>query len=375
MYKKNSRIITNQPGGGESQVSDKRLLSVKGILLAALAVAGLSVYAGCGKVGSSDIPTPAITKSAIVSFEAIGPRGDTSDGSGKMSVRAQSRDLLEVIATVTGLNRTVGFFIPEDWGTWQGGTLNDDDSFTYYPVDGSGTAKGTLVAGSNAGRHDVIARYQDFGAGDYVEARLSITFNLATMSIFPSTIVLNSDPSKGKVVEVRGALPPVEWWVSHPDVMGFHIRDETSIILFWIDAQKPIGSTSLPAGGGTLTVLDAEGQQATAIVYMINTGCTAGVLTLSPSTGPTTTAITVTVEDQDRALDGGTTVTVFVSGAQTSATSVVLNQTGGTSSSLYSAVYTYTSGTTGAVTFTYQDPDEPSNNCISGSITATFTGT
>jgi len=374
MLKKNSRII-NQPGGGESQVSDKRPLSVKGILLTALAITGLSVYAGCGNVGTSDAPTPANMTSAIVSFEAIGPRGSTSDGSGKITVRAQSRDLLEVLATVTGLNRTVGFFIPSDWGTWQGGTLNNDDSFTYYPVDGAGTAKGTLVAGSNAGRHDVIARYQDFGAGQYIEARLSITFNLATMSIFPSTIVLNSDPSKGKVVEVIGALPPVKWAVSHPDVMGFHIRDDTSIILFWIDAQKPIGSTSLPSGGGELTALDAEGQLATAIVYLINTGCTAGVLTLSPATGATATAITVTVEDQDRALDGSTTVTVFISGAQTSATSVVLNQTGGTSSSLFSAVYTYTSATTGAVTFTYQDPDEPSNNCISGSITSTFTGT
>ncbi|VAX25302.1 hypothetical protein MNBD_NITROSPINAE03-34 [hydrothermal vent metagenome] len=357
-------------------MSDKRPCSVKGILLAALAVAGLSVYAGCGKVGSSDIPTPAITKSAIVSFEAIGPRGSASDGSGKMSVRAQSRDLLEVIATVTGLNRTVGFFIPSDWGTWQGGTLNEDDSFTYYQVDGSGTAKGTLVAGSNAGRHDVIARYQDFGAGDYIEARLSITFNLATMSIFPSTIVLNNDPSKGKVVEVRGALPPVEWWVSHPDVMGFHIRDETSIILFWIDAQKPIGSTALPAGGGTLTALDAEGQQATAIVYMINTGCTEGVITLSPASGAfASTTIVVSVEDSDRALAGDTTVAVFVGGVATSATTITLTQTGGANSSLYTASYTHEAAAAGSSTFTYQDPDNPTSNCASGSVVTTFSAT
>lgn len=355
-------------------MSDKRPLSVKGILLAALAVAGLSVYAGCGEV-SSDVPATAIPSSAIVSFEAIGPRGATSNGSGKITVRAQSRDLLEVIANVTGLTKLVGFFIPANWGTWQGGTLSLVDAFTYYEVNEVGEARGVLVAGANAGRQDLIARYQDWDTGAFIEARLAITFNMGVMEIFPSTIVLNNDPSKGKVVEVRGALPPVEWWVSHPDVMGFHIRDETSIILFWIDAQKPIGSTSLPSGGGTVTALDDEGQQASATVFMINTGCTEGVLTLSPSTGPTGTAVTVTVEDQDRALAVDTTVTVFVSGAQTSATSVALNQTGGSSSSLYSAVYTYTSGTTGAVTFTYQDPDSPSNNCISGSVVSIFTGT
>ncbi len=378
MNKKQGRNV-NQPGGGEIKVSDKWPKAIKGIFLTLLAFTLTVVFAGCGEMSSSTVPIPpAVTPT--LSLEAYGPRGSTTEGSDNMIIRANGRDLLEVVATVTGLIREVGFYMPVSYGTWVGGSTHADDMFQYYVVDDNGKARAVLTAGASAGRQEIVARYLtvqlgSWVVGSYIETRLLITFDFATLTIFPNVIVLNGDASKARVVEVRGALPPVEWWVSHVDVIGFHIRDAMSIYIYWKDPLLPIASAALPSGGGTLYVLDAEGQTATAQVFMINQGCDAGLITISPSFGDAAAApvmISITVTDND--LLGVATVTVFASGGSTlgGGTSAVLPST---TPGIFSGTFSFAAPADGVYTIIYQDANDPGNSCLSNTVEAIFTAT
>ncbi len=349
-------------------MSDKWPRTIKGIFLALLAFTFTVVFAGCGEMSSSTVPTPSATTPSL-SLEAYDSRGG-STSSDNLNVRANSRDLLEVVATVTGLIRSVGFFIPPSYGTWVGGATGAEDGFQYYIVDDDGKARAVLTAGVEAGRQEIVARYLtvrlgSWVAGSYIEARLLITFDFATLTIFPNTIVLNGPASKARVVEVRGALPPVEWWVSHVDIIGFHIRDETSIYIFWKDSQLPISGPAFPEGSGTLYVKDAEGQIATASVYLINTGCSAAIMTVSPTNADfdSGVVVTITVTDPDRAGQASVTVSATGGSSLASNTLAAIGIAG-----VFSVSTTYTVPTEGTYSIIYSDIDDPGNNCSIGSV-------
>ncbi len=335
---------------------------------------------GCGQVTNNDPPGGGDGPSLTLTYE--GPRGDSTTiaDDGSPIVRANSRDTLEIVATVSDLSSYVGFFIAAGWGTWTGGTL-ESDGFTYYTADKTGKAKAVLTAGANAGKQEVIARSLE------VEARLMITFETGTFALFPSTIVLDDDQNQKVWVEAVGGLAPISWWVSHPDVLNLYIRPDTlTVSIEWLDARKPITSSSLPAGGGTLYAMDSEGQTATAVIYAINTGCTAGTIAITPAsanlTGATTAVVTVTVDDLDRSLDNTTSVTVYISGpgTLTNGNSVTLTPVSA-GSNLFTGAYTMDCDTTcenttnDTFTFIYNDPDVPASSCLSGTVETTFTET
>lgn len=321
--------------------------------------------AACGKATYSKAPEGVSPSLSVV---ANGPRGEIfTESGGGATLRANGRDALTVAASVSGLSTDVAFFIPVEWGAWQGGQTGAD-GFVHYAADVSGKARGTLVAGQRAGKQQIIVRSRD------AETRLTVTFDFATLTLFPSVVVIDGAPGASAVVEAHGAMPPVSWSVSHPQSLRIYERDATSIYLSARDEDKPLPSASLPSGGATLYARDAEGQIAAAPVYVINRGCAAASLTVSPSTGQAGPfAVTVTVEDTDRAgaasvdvqiadgatLDGGSSATVAAVG----------------SAGLFSTTFTLATPGDGAYSIFYTDPDDPDTNCAPATLSRQFTDT
>ena len=328
------------------------------------AVFALALVA-CGKATYSTAPSGVSPALTVI---ASGPRGETfTESGGGATLRANGRDALTVAASVSGLSTDVAFFIPEAWGAWQGGQTGSD-GFIHYSADVSGKARGTLVAGLKSGRQQIIVRSRD------AETRLTVTFDFATLTLFPSVIVIDGAPGASALVEAHGAMPPLTWSVSHQQSLRIYERDATSIYLSARDEDKPLTSASLPSGGATLYARDAEGQIATAQVFVINRGCAAASLTISPSTGQAGPfAVTVTVEDTDRAgaasvdvqiadgatLDGGSSATVAAVG----------------SAGLFSTTFTLATPGDGAYSIFYTDSDDPDTNCAPVTLSRQFTDT
>jgi len=380
---KNKSRLTDKPKGGECAVRKRKGLTFGGMVMTAIYMFLIAIaQTGCGQVTNNDPPGGGGGPSLTLTYD--GPRGDstTTADDGSPIIRANSRDTLEIVATVSDLSSYVGFFIAAGWGTWTGGTL-EDDGFTYYTADKNGKAKAVLTAGANAGKQEVIARSLE------VEARLMITFETGTFALFPSTIVLDDAQNQKVWVEAVGGLAPIKWWVSHPDVLNLYIRPDTlTVSIEWLDARKPITTSSLPSGGGTLYAMDSEGQTATATIYAMNTGCTAGTISITPAsasanTGDGTSAvIAITVDDLDRSLDNSTSVTVYISGpgTLTNGNSVTLTPAAA-GSNLFTGSYTMqcdatcNNGANDTFTFIYNDPDDPASSCLSGTVETTFTET
>jgi len=266
--------------------------TVTGIVLTAfMAFAGASALQGCGQANTEDVPS----SGASLSLEARSPI--TPDNGSSTVVRANGRDTLELVATVRGLSSIVGFFIPSNWGTFQGGTLSTGDGYTYYTADRSGVARATLVSSTVAGRTEVFAKSLD------MQAKLLITFDYATLTLFPKVLVLNGTDSTSAVVEARGGLTPIEWWVSRPQDIGFHIRDDTSVVVYIASITDPLtGSSGTPPEPAVLYARDAEGNESTASIYTATNNCTSASLTATPSSVAAATAnptISVTLEDFD----------------------------------------------------------------------------
>lgn len=279
-------------GRGDCDMKRKWRRTTAGIVTTILfAFAGAALLA-CGQTTSKDVPEG----QASLTLEANSPITPDHNDSATV-VRANGRDTLEVVATVRGLSNTVGFFIPSSWGTFQGGTLSAADGYTYYVADRSGKAYATLVSSTVAGRTEIFAKSID------KQAKLMITFDFATLTLFPSELILNGKENASAIVEARGGLPPIEWWISHPQSVQFHVRDETSVLVFIKNIADPLtGAANTPPEPATLTARDAEGNEATADIYTDTANCTAATLNVTPAAGTGgggNVSVSVTLEDFD----------------------------------------------------------------------------
>lgn len=355
--------VNTQPieGVREAAMKTNRPLGRLGfIMAAAVALSAAVVMTACGKLQSENVPTSAPSLSLEVT-------NAEKDSEGRYSVRANGKDTIEVVATVTGLSSNVGFYLPATWGTFTGGTLSATDGYTYYTADREGKARATFqsldptaVTLQPTGRIELVARSLD------VEQSLPLSFEFAFLTVFPSTLTI-TDPSAPSVyLYARGGLPPIEWFSSNPRVLDYHVVDDTTIEVYVIDA-----AAFSTAGSVTMTARDAEGQTASSLITLGGVAaCSASALTVNPPSGTNADVydyiLSVMVVDYSQA--GSPSVTVDVGGTAPAST-MTLAEWG--SAGVFQANFNATVGISEYITFSYSGIDaacQPTQN------TATFDG-
>lgn len=280
------------------------------VIAAALALPAAAMITACGKLKSENVPT-ANEQSLTVEVVNAAKGAD-----GRYSIRGNGRDTIEIVATVKGLSSNVGFFIPKTWGTFNGGILSATDGYFYYPADRSGKARATLVAGDvytptikPTGRIEMVVRSLD------VEKIIPLSFDYATLTILPPAITISDTAHYS--LDARGGMPPIEWTVSHPGLLGYTAYGESVDIYPLVDPNE-FGFTA-PAAI-TVIARDAEGQMATSTVSLqpqsMTTACLASTITVAP-TGPSVAAgaANVSVIVVDYSKRGSASVDVLISGA------------------------------------------------------------
>lgn len=252
-------------------------------MAAAVALSAAAMMTACGKLKSENIPTstPSLTLE-VTNAE--------KDSEGRYSIRANGKNTLEVVATVTGLSSSVGFYLPATWATFSGGTTfsssssntatdnsgpssNTTDLYTYYTADSSGKARAIFTPlTTGVGRIDLLVKSLD------VEVSLPLSFEFATLTIFPATLMITDPSAPGVYLYARGGLPPIEWFISDPRTLGYHVVDDTTIEVFVSD---PAAFTSQTI---TVTARDAEGQTASSTITLgSTTACTASTIAVTPT--------------------------------------------------------------------------------------------
>lgn len=283
------------------------------IIAAAVALSGAVIMTACGKLKSENIPSAGEQSLAVDVVNA------TKGSDGRYSVRANGRDTIEFVATVKGLSSSVGFYVPSTWGTFAGGTLSATNGFTYYPADRSGKARATLTSTlTGTGRIEMVARSLD------VEKIIPLSFDFATLTIFPSALTIFDTYHYDLVA--RGGAAPIEWSVSHPGLLGFTSWGESIEIWPLVDPSEY--ATTPPV---TVSARDAEGTVATAIVTLSppSTLLTCSISSIAvapaaPSAAAGAATISVTVVDYSKR--SAPSITVQLSGAISG--TLALNQWG-----------------------------------------------
>jgi hypothetical protein len=282
------------------------------VIAAAVALSGAVIMTACGKLKSENVPSAGEQSLTLDVVNA------TKGTDGRYSVRANSRDTIEVVATVKGLSSYVGFYVPSMWGTFRGGTLSATDGFYYYPADRSGKARATLVAGgtsaagpttssSPTGRIEMVARSLD------VEQIVPLSFDFATLMILPPAITISDTYHYD--LYARGGLPPIEWAVSVPGLIGWTVHEDSLEIWPLADPNEFVVNTTV-----TVTARDAEGQVGTSTVTLqpqsTATACVASTITVAPTTPSSAVgAATISVVVVDNYKRAATSVDVLISGA------------------------------------------------------------
>ncbi len=309
------------------------------------------MISGCGATSDDGRPTSDPSLTLTVSS----PITPDSEGIGTV-VRANGRDTLELIAKVQGLSTSVGFYIGSEWGFFQGGYLDTADGYTYFTADRDGVATATITSNFLSGRTEVHAKSVNHKVTQYV------SFDDATLSIYPSTMTLDAMNDNYAYAYARGALPPVEWWLSNTSAIEKHSVDDTTIKVF-------VHNQASFTGAVTLFAEDAEGQTASILISPSTSGCQTAIFTVSPGSGlsvngPAT--VSLTLEDYDR--QDETSVVAEVSGADLSGGATV-TLTQWLAPGLFQGNYRVPA-TQGAYTFTTSDL---LTNCQQSITTALFT--
>ncbi|MGK7345341.1 MAG: hypothetical protein ACNS63_05985 [Candidatus Nitrospinota bacterium M3_3B_026] len=338
----------------------RRIFTVKVLgVFAVFLAAGLMT--ACGKINSTDIPNKG---DSTFEFYWNGSRVTPNSEQGP-TLRANGRDTITVGVKVKGArSNQVDFFLPDDFATFPGCTTSDGWCSMY--VDSvTGMANVIVQSKSVAGRGELIASAAD------TSASLLVTFDFATLTLFPSVVVLG-EANTWAIIEARGGLTPIEWWVSRPEQIGIHERDETSVRVFVKDIRNPLDSGT-PPEPATLYALDAEGQSAEASIYSETSGCTEATLTVSPSTGKAAnapTSVSIVLEDYD--VRGQSSVTVYMTNrADNTTQAVTLSQW--MVPGVFQESITLAAGPLAGDTVEFEYPDEAGSGCISDVSTATFT--
>ncbi len=323
--------------------------------MSVLALLGVTFFAGCGGgLSSSKVPGDG---NPSLSVEIRGSTG--TDGLGNPSVRANGRDTFEVSAKASGLSSSIGFFLAANWGAFSGGTKGGD-GFTYINADRNGLARATFVTSTNPGRAEVWVR------SGTEEVRQEVTFDFAVMSIFPGTVELLGIAGNQVMLTARGALPPVTWDVSHPNMLEIIPINDISVYI------RVKSNSALEDAGETVTVtaLDAE-NTATATLTLVggfdSASCDDATMTVSPSAPAASTGetISVVVVDADKA--GDASVPVVVSGVDN--TTITLTEWG--SPGIFQITYD-PPDTAGKYAFSYSDVG---TGCVEQIVTVGITAT
>ncbi len=319
---------------------------------------GLLLASGCGNLSSKTVPGK---DDASISVEINGASGTDQDGN--PLIRANSRDLLEFVATVRGLSSSVGFFLSTNWGSFQGGAIGTD-GYTYFTADQDGKSRAVFVAGASAGRAELQVKSKQKTASQY------ITFDFATLTIFPSRIQIDGKGATPVNVVARGGLPPIEWSVSSPRAISITPTSADSVRLMvadW-DALQETGAT-----GVILYAFDAEGQIAQAVITSGVSSCTTGLMTISPTTGVKTEiaangiTVSVTLDDFDRG--SATSVVATVTGPGINST---LTLTQWLTQGIFQGLFTLNTGDAASGTYTFSVPEETDATCTPGTTIGTF---
>lgn len=320
--------------------------------MSVFALLGVTFFAGCGGgLSSSKVPGDG---NPSLSVEIRGSTG--TDGLGNPSVRANGRDTFEVSATASGLSSSIGFFLATNWGAFTGGTKGGD-GFIYTNADRNGVARATFVTGTNPGRAEVWVR------SGSEEVRKEVTFDFAVMSIFPSTIELLGVAGNQVMLTARGALPPVSWDISHPNMLEIIPVNDISVYI------RVKSNSAIEDAGKTVTVtaLDAE-NTATATVTLVggfnSSSCDDATITANPTAPVSPSTVSIVVVDADKAGDASVTVNV------SAATSSVLTLTEWGSPGIFQANYVV--GAAGKYDFSYSDIG---TGCVSQVVNVSFTAT
>lgn len=348
-------------GAMDARTGWRRIITGKVIgALAVFLAAGL--MAACGKISSKDVPNKGDT---VVEFYWNGSRV-TPDSEQGPTLRANGRDTITVGVKVKGArSNQVDFFLPSDFASFPGCTTSNGWCSTYVDPQ-TGIANVIVQSKSVAGRGELIA-----SAAGGTRASLLVTFDYATLTLFPSVVVLGEN-NTWAIIEARGGLTPIEWWVSRPEQIGIHERDETSVRVFVKDIRNPLASGT-PPEPATLYALDAEGQTATASIYSETSGCTAATLTVSPSTGKAAnapTSVSIVLEDYD-IRDQSSVIVYMTNRADNTTQAVTLTQW--MVPGVFQTSITLAAGPLAGDTVEFEYPDEKGSGCISDVSTATFT--
>jgi hypothetical protein len=251
------------------------------IIAAAVALSTALIITACGKqLKSENIPS---SNEESLKVDVV----NASVGAdGRYSVRANSRDTIEMVATVKGLSSLVGFYIPKGWGTFNGGTISTTDGFSYYQADRAGKARATLIAGgaltpgpnsssAPTGRIEMVVRSLS------VEQIIPLSFDFAALMILPPTMIISD--TYHYTLNARGGLLPIEWSVSVPGILGYTPSGDSLDIYPLVDPNEFTGAPPV-----TVTARDAEGQTATATVTLqpksTALSCIASTITVDPAT-------------------------------------------------------------------------------------------
>lgn len=322
---------------------------------------GLLLTSGCGNLSSKSVPGK---DDAYISVQINGADGVDQDGN--PLIRANSRDLLEFVATVRGLSSAVGFFLSTNWGVFQGGTIGPD-GFTYYEADEDGKARAVFVAGASAGRAELRVKSKQKTASKL------ITFDFASLTIFPSSIVFSA-ASVGTPITVvaRGGKGPIEWSTSNPRAVNVSPSGAEAARLTVGDWEALLATGTI---GVTLYAFDSEGQTATAIITAGTSSCTTGVIDINPASVAGIdipaggVSVSVTLDDFDRG--NATSVSVTITGPGTN-TTLALSQW--LTQGIFQGLYTVASGAASG-TYTFSVPEETDATCKPGITVGTFSVT
>ena len=332
-------------------------------MIYAAAMAAVMVVSGCGKKSSVDIPKYDESFQVYWEGSAVTPEGENGP-----VIRANGRDTMKVYAALRGsTSNIVNFFLPATFATFPGCTTTEGWCSSYISSK-TGYAAVVVQSTTVAGRTELLV------TSDAGEASLLVTFDYATLTLFPSVLVLNGTDSTQAIVEARGGLTPIEWWVSHPQQVGFHIRDETSVVVYTQNISDPLtGATSTPPEPMTLTARDAEGSTATANIYTSTTNCTAASLNVTPTgaANGNNATVSITLEDFDMRDASSVTVTAY------SSILTIAPQTFTLTPWLVPGVFqaTVSLSDPGAASTTTIEYADTGTGCQGNSVTATFTWT